>query len=114
MLSFAILIFLPSFPFAAWFLSPRERAIAHARLNRDQKPQMEGGWTGWQSFKAVVADPNAWLLLVTYGSCESPLFTVDSVHLLTDSQRRRCIHVLLSPHGTSFVSPDQTSIFDFG
>ncbi|KAJ6591181.1 major facilitator superfamily domain-containing protein [Mycena vulgaris] len=67
MLSFAILIFLPSFPFAAWFLSPRERAIAHARLNRDQKPQMEGGWTGWQSFKAVVADPNAWLLLVTYG-----------------------------------------------
>ncbi|KAJ7507338.1 major facilitator superfamily domain-containing protein [Mycena galericulata] len=68
LLSFAILILLPSSPFAAWFLSPREGAIAYARLNRDQKPQMRGGLTGRQGFKAVVSDPNAWLLLVIYGS----------------------------------------------
>ncbi|KAF7319347.1 MFS domain-containing protein [Mycena chlorophos] len=68
LLSFAFLILLPSFPFSAWFLSPRERAIAHARLQRDQKPQTEGGPLPWSAFKAVIKDLNVWLLLVAYAS----------------------------------------------
>ncbi|KAG5636315.1 hypothetical protein H0H81_008429 [Sphagnurus paluster] len=65
----SILVFLPSFPFTASFLTPRERAIAQARLNRDHKPQSHGGMTGWQGFKAIVSDPNAWLFTLVYASC---------------------------------------------
>lgn len=61
-----LLLFLPSFPFAASFLSPREKAIAQARMDRDQKPTSHGGMTGWQGFKAVVNDLNAWLLVIVY------------------------------------------------
>lgn len=67
-----ILFFLPSFPFAASFLSPRERAIAQARLDRDHKPQSHGGMTGLEGFKATVTDLNAWILVVIYAGCESP------------------------------------------
>ncbi|KAH9912232.1 MFS general substrate transporter [Amylocystis lapponica] len=63
-----ILFFLPSFPFSASFLTPRERAIAQARLNRDHKPQSHGGMSGWDGFKAVVCDPNSWLLVIIYAS----------------------------------------------
>ncbi|CCM05612.1 uncharacterized protein FIBRA_07841 [Fibroporia radiculosa] len=61
-----ILFFLPSFPFSATFLTPREKAIAQARMNRDQKPTSHGGMNGWQGFKAIVNDVNAWLLVVIY------------------------------------------------
>ncbi|CAA7268788.1 unnamed protein product [Cyclocybe aegerita] len=61
-----ILLFLPSFPFSATFLSPRERAIAQARLNRDHKPQSHGGMNGWDGFKAVISDINSWLFLIVY------------------------------------------------
>lgn len=69
-MAFAILLFLPSFPFSATFLTTRERAIAQARLNRDQKPQSHGGMTGWQGFKAIISDINAWLFMIIYASCE--------------------------------------------
>lgn len=65
-----ILLFLPSFPFSATFLSPRERAIAQARLNRDHKPQSHGGMTGWAGLKAIIVDINAWLFMLIYASCE--------------------------------------------
>ncbi|EED84141.1 predicted protein [Postia placenta Mad-698-R] len=65
-----ILMFLPSFPFAATFLTPREKAIAQARMDRDQKPTSHGGMTGWEGFKAVVNDVNAWLLVIIYAGCE--------------------------------------------
>ncbi|KAJ3561686.1 hypothetical protein NP233_g10043 [Leucocoprinus birnbaumii] len=71
-----ILLFLPSFPFSASFLSPRERAIAQARLNRDHKPQSHGGMTGWQGFKAIIADPNSWLFMVIYASFNVGVATV--------------------------------------
>ncbi|KAF7292812.1 MFS general substrate transporter [Mycena indigotica] len=67
-MAFAILFFLPSFPFSATFLTPRERAIAQARLNRDQKPTSHGGMNGWQGLKAIVADLNAWLFMLIYVS----------------------------------------------
>ncbi|KAJ7581315.1 MFS general substrate transporter [Mycena floridula] len=63
-----ILCFLPSFPFAAGNLTPRERSIAQARLNRDHRPQSHGGMSGWQGFKAVVQDPSAWMLMLIYAS----------------------------------------------
>ena len=66
-----ILLFLPSFPFCSAFLTQRERAIAQARLNRDHRPQSHGGMTGWEGFKAIVNDPNAWLLMIVYASCGS-------------------------------------------
>ena len=69
----AILLFLPSFPFAASFLSPREKAIAQARL-RDHKPQSHGGMTGWNGFKAIVSDPNSWLFMLVYASCRVFLY----------------------------------------
>ncbi|KAF8062195.1 MFS general substrate transporter [Lyophyllum atratum] len=72
----AILLFLPSFPFTATFLTPRERAIAQARLNRDHKPQSHGGMTGWQGFKAILIDPNAWLLALILASCNVGAITV--------------------------------------
>jgi hypothetical protein len=68
------LFFLPAFPFSASFLTPRERAIAQARLNRDHKPQSHGGMTGWQGFKAVISDLNAWLFMTIYASCMFPTF----------------------------------------
>ncbi|KII91689.1 hypothetical protein PLICRDRAFT_136092 [Plicaturopsis crispa FD-325 SS-3] len=60
-----ILLLLPSFPFSATFLTPRERAIAQARL-RDNKPQSHGGMSGWQGFKAVVCDINSWMFVLIY------------------------------------------------
>ncbi|KAF9051499.1 MFS general substrate transporter [Panaeolus papilionaceus] len=71
-----ILFFLPSFPFSATFLSPRERAIAQARLNRDHKPQSHGGLTGWGGFKAVISDINAWLFMLIYASFNVGVATV--------------------------------------
>ena len=66
-----IFLFLPAFPFCATFLTPRERAIAQARLNRDHRPTSHGGMTGWEGFKAIVNDVNAWMLMIVYASCES-------------------------------------------
>lgn len=74
-----ILLFLPSFPFSASFLTPRERAIAQARLDRDHKPQSHGGMTGWQGFKVILADPNAWLFVLIYGSCKELYNTYPSL-----------------------------------
>jgi len=71
-----ILIFLPSFPFTASFLTPRERAIAQARLNRDHKPQSHGGMTGWQGFKVIIADPNSWLFTLIYASFNVGVATI--------------------------------------
>ncbi|KAL0955098.1 hypothetical protein HGRIS_004015 [Hohenbuehelia grisea] len=75
-MAFVILLFLPSFPFSATFLTQRERAIAQARLNRDQKPQSHGGMTGWQGFKAVLADPNAWIFMIIYASFNTGVATI--------------------------------------
>ena len=74
-----ILIFLPSFPFSATFITPRERAITQARLNRDHKPQSHGGMTGMAAFKAIISDLNAWLFMLIYASCtffDCPTFVV--------------------------------------
>ncbi|KAF9474852.1 MFS general substrate transporter [Pholiota conissans] len=71
-----ILFFLPSFPFSATFLSPRERAIAQARLNRDHKPQSHGGMTGWNGFKAIISDVNAWMFMLIYASFNVGVATV--------------------------------------
>lgn len=71
-----ILLFLPSFPFSSTFLNARERAIAQARLDRDHKPQSHGGMTGWQGFKAIVTDLNAWLLMMVYATFNIGVATV--------------------------------------
>ncbi|KAJ7594264.1 MFS general substrate transporter [Mycena floridula] len=71
-----ILCFLPPFPFAAGHLTPRERSIAQARLNRDHKPRSHGGMTGWQGFKAVVQDPSAWMFMLIYASFNVGVATV--------------------------------------
>ncbi|KAJ3998253.1 MFS general substrate transporter [Lentinula boryana] len=71
-----ILFFLPPFPFFATFLTPRERAIAQARLNRDHKPQSHGGMNGWQGFKAVVTDIHAWMFMTVYASCNVGVATI--------------------------------------
>ncbi|KAF9467701.1 MFS general substrate transporter [Collybia nuda] len=76
LMAFMILLFLPSFPFSATFLSPRERAIAQARLDRDHKPQSHGGMTGWQGFKAVISDPSAWLCMSIYASFNVGVATI--------------------------------------
>lgn len=68
-----LLLFLPAFPFTATFLNAREKAIAQARLQREHRPTSHGGMTGWQGFKAVVQDVNAWLFVVIYTSCEYPV-----------------------------------------
>ncbi|KAG6810719.1 hypothetical protein H0H92_010601 [Tricholoma furcatifolium] len=65
-LAVVIFFYLPPFPFAATFLTPRERAIAQARLNHDHRPQSHGGMTGWQGLKAIIADLHAWLFLLAY------------------------------------------------
>ncbi|KAJ8515138.1 hypothetical protein ONZ45_g7404 [Pleurotus djamor] len=72
----AILLFLPSFPFSASFLSPREKAIAQARLNKDHRPQSHGGMSGWQGFKAIITDINAWLFMLIYASFNVGVATV--------------------------------------
>ncbi|KAL7284659.1 hypothetical protein ACG7TL_001956 [Trametes sanguinea] len=71
-----ILLFLPSFPFSASFLTPREKAIAQARLNRDHRPQSHGGMNGWAGFKAVVNDVNAWMLMIIYASFNVGVATI--------------------------------------
>ncbi|TFK75711.1 MFS general substrate transporter [Pluteus cervinus] len=71
-----ILFFLPSFPFSATFLTPREKAIAQARLNRDHKPHSHGGMSGWEGFKAVISDPNSWLFMLMYASFNVGVATV--------------------------------------
>jgi len=71
-----IILFLPSFPFSATFLNPREKAIAQARLNRDHNPQSHGGMTGWQGFKAVISDPNAWMFMLIYASFNVGVATI--------------------------------------
>jgi len=71
-----ILIFLPSFPFSATFLTPRERAIAQARVNKDHKPTSHGGMNGWQGFKAIVSDVNAWLFVLIYASFNVGVATI--------------------------------------
>ncbi|KXN84014.1 hypothetical protein AN958_00573 [Leucoagaricus sp. SymC.cos] len=75
-MAIVLLFFLPSFPFSSTFLTPRERAIAQARLNRDHKPQSHGGMNGWQGFKAIIADPNAWLFMIIYASFNVGVATV--------------------------------------
>ncbi|KAF8062211.1 MFS general substrate transporter [Lyophyllum atratum] len=75
-MAFLIILFLPSFPFSATFLSPREKAIAQARLNRDHKPQSHGGMTGWQGFKAVISDVNAWMFMLIYASFNVGVATI--------------------------------------
>jgi len=70
------LFFLPSFPFSATFLTPREKAIAQARVNREHKPQSHGGMTGWQGMKAVLSDPNAWMFMSIYASFNVGVATV--------------------------------------
>ncbi|KAH9848661.1 major facilitator superfamily domain-containing protein [Lenzites betulinus] len=75
-MAFVILLLLPSFPFSASFLTPRERAIAQARLNRDHRPQSHGGMNGWVGFKAVVNDVNAWALMLIYASFNVGVATI--------------------------------------
>ncbi|RDX40819.1 MFS general substrate transporter [Lentinus brumalis] len=75
-MAFMILLFLPSFPFSNSFLTPREKAIAQARLNRDHRPQSHGGMTGWQGFKAIVNDLHAWLLMIVYASFNVGVATI--------------------------------------
>ncbi|PFH50844.1 hypothetical protein AMATHDRAFT_75321 [Amanita thiersii Skay4041] len=75
-MGFMILFFLPSFPFAASFLSLRERAIAQARLQRDHKPQSHGGMTGWEGFKAIISDVNSWLFMSIYASFNVGVATI--------------------------------------
>ncbi|KAJ7326311.1 MFS general substrate transporter [Mycena albidolilacea] len=75
-MAFVILLFLPSFPFSASFLTPRERSIAQARLNRDHKPQSHGGMTGWKGFKVIIADVNAWLFMTVYASFNVGVATI--------------------------------------
>ncbi|KAF8580766.1 MFS general substrate transporter [Ramaria rubella] len=65
-MAFVLLLFLPSFPFTSTFLSPREKAIAQARLDRDHRPTSHGGMNGWQGLKAVMLDLNSWLLMLIY------------------------------------------------
>ncbi|KAJ3826542.1 MFS general substrate transporter [Lentinula raphanica] len=75
-MAFVTLFFLPSFPFCANFFTPREKAIAQARVNRDHKPQSHGGMTGWQGLKAVVVDPNAWMFMSIYASFNVGVATI--------------------------------------
>ncbi|KAF9489510.1 MFS general substrate transporter [Pleurotus eryngii] len=75
-MAISILLFLPSFPFSAEFLSPREKAIAQARLNKDHNPQSHGGMSGWEGFKAIVSDINAWLFMLIYASFNVGVATI--------------------------------------
>lgn len=105
-MALAILILLPAFPFSATFLTPREKSIAQARVNSDHKPTSHGGMTGWEGFKAVVGDPNAWLLMLIYASCKSLPSSRLSIPRLTrfaNSQRRSSHRFVLLAY------PDQGS-----
>ncbi|KAI0705499.1 MFS general substrate transporter [Earliella scabrosa] len=75
-MAFAILLLLPSFPFTASFLTPREKAIAQARVNRSHRPQSHGGMSGWQGFKAIVNDVHAWALMTVYASFNVGVATI--------------------------------------
>ncbi|KAJ3868982.1 MFS general substrate transporter [Lentinula novae-zelandiae] len=75
-MAFVTLFFLPAFPFSASFFTPREKAIAQARVNRDHRPQSHGGMTGWQGLKAVVIDPNAWMFMSIYASFNIGVATI--------------------------------------
>jgi hypothetical protein len=68
-MAFVILLWLPSFPFTASFLTQREKAIAVARL-KDHKPKSHGGANGWDGLKLVVADLSLWMFAALYCSCE--------------------------------------------
>lgn len=68
-MALVILLWLPPFPFAAKFLTKRERAIAQARL-KEQRPKSHGGASGWEGFKLVVNDLTVWAFVVLYVSCE--------------------------------------------
>ncbi|KAF8827123.1 hypothetical protein HHX47_DHR5000603 [Lentinula edodes] len=63
-------------PLLDGFFTPREKAIAQARVNRDHRPQSHGGMTGWQGFKAVVIDPNAWMFMSIYASFNVGVATI--------------------------------------
>jgi hypothetical protein len=65
-----LLLFLPSFPFTATFLSPREKAIAQARVDQDHRPSSHGGMNGWQGLKAVLVDIHSWMLMLIYVGCK--------------------------------------------
>ncbi|KAF8525767.1 major facilitator superfamily domain-containing protein [Hysterangium stoloniferum] len=59
---------------AATFLTPREKSIAQARVDRDHRPSSHGGMNGWEGLKAVLVDINAWLLMVNIGTATSTYF----------------------------------------
>ncbi|KAF8336437.1 MFS general substrate transporter [Cantharellus anzutake] len=67
LMAIVILLWLPPFPFAATFLTKKQRAIALARL-KDHKPRSHGGATGWQGVKLVLMDPHSWCFVVLYCS----------------------------------------------
>jgi len=68
-MAFVILLWLPSFPFTASFLTEREKAIAVARL-KDHKPKSHGGANGWDGLRLVMADLSMWMFAALYCSCE--------------------------------------------
>lgn len=72
-IAFIILLYLPSFPFSAKFLTAREKAIAQARVQRDHQPTSHGGMGGWKGFKRVLLDTKCWGFAVIYCGCEYPL-----------------------------------------
>lgn len=100
-----ILFLLPSFPFTASFLTPREKAIAQARVNRDHRPQSHGGMSGWEGFKAVVNDFNAWALMVIYASCGYILLWQGlALTRRITSQRRRRDDLVLPANCTCYCT----------
>ena len=70
-MALVILLWLPSFPFTAPFLTTREKAIAVSRL-KEHKPKSHGGATGWEGLKLVLLDLGMWMFAVLYCSCEFP------------------------------------------
>lgn len=85
-MAFMILFFLPSFPFSAGFLTQRERAIAQARLNRDQRPQSHGGMSGGKGILTVITDIHAWMFTVLYASCKFVCTIMVQPHSLLATQ----------------------------
>jgi hypothetical protein len=99
------LFFLPSFPFSATFLTPREKAIAQARVQRDHQPTSHGGIGGWKAFKEVVGDVKCWVFAVIYCGCEFGYIFLLSSTLISDfhflvahSCKRRCALVASPSH----------------
>ncbi|KAJ7135487.1 MFS general substrate transporter [Mycena crocata] len=103
-MAFAILFFLPSFPFSATFLTPRERAIAQARLNRDHKPQSHGGMTGWNGFRVIIADLNAWLFMLIYASFNVGVATVSYFLPTASRPTQRWINLLIKNLGFTAIN----------